>query len=222
MAYITLSNANKIIYNSDIKSLDLTGEVYKIPIRFFSKYEENSLLAIKELLEDPDKYFTEIYVPYHPVDTYTYIYEGRSPSYHEFADCPRLNSDYENFEVPKEIRSQGHEVVEEFREWFETVKHLLEKPDIFVERLRIKWGIVTNPRVIKKDNSGNTIVDNYTIEELEEIIDSKIKEAGKYFYKSHKNLVILKKFSKNTFLAFKPDPIENNNTGYPDWRIRSN
>ena len=78
MSFITLANTNKIIFNSDIQSLDLTGDIYKIPIYFFSKYEENALLAIQELLKDPDKYFTEIYKPYKPVDTYSYVYRAKT------------------------------------------------------------------------------------------------------------------------------------------------
>ncbi|SVE05208.1 uncharacterized protein METZ01_LOCUS458062, partial [marine metagenome] len=50
MSFITLANTNKIIYSSDIKNIDLEGSIYKIPIYFFSKYEENALLAIQELL----------------------------------------------------------------------------------------------------------------------------------------------------------------------------
>ena len=73
MGYITLANANKIISQSDINELDLEGEIYHIPIYFFSKYEKNELLGIQELLKDPKKYFTEIYQPYESVDTYSYV-----------------------------------------------------------------------------------------------------------------------------------------------------
>lgn len=220
MSFITLANTNKIIFNSDIQSLDLTGDIYKIPIYFFSKYEENALLAIQELLKDPDKYFTEIYKPYKPVDTYSYVYEGQKPGYHKFSCCPRLQSDYQNFEVPQEIKDKGPDAVQEFRQWFETVKHLLDKPDIFVERLRIKYGIVTNPKAINRDNSGSTEMENLTIEELEKRIDSLIKEAGRFFYKSEKNTTILKRFSKFTHIAYKSDDIYNNDTGYSDEEVK--
>jgi hypothetical protein len=148
MAYITLANTKKIIFNSNIKGLDLSGELYKIPIYFFSKYEKNALLAIQELLKNPEEYFYTIYKPYTPVDTYTYVYEGKHPSYHSTPNCPRLNAKYENFEIPSDIREKGADVVKEFRQWFETVKHLLERPDIFVARLQARWGIVTNPNAI--------------------------------------------------------------------------
>ena len=220
MAYITSANQKRIIFESEIKGLDLTGEIYKIPIYFFSKYEENQLLAIQELLKDPEKYFNTIYKPYTPVDTFTMVYEGRYPSYHRVADCPKLTSNYENFEIPQKIRAKGKAEILKFREWFETVKHLLEKPDIFVMRLHSRWGIVTKPKAITADNSGTVEMENPTIEELEQRIDFKIKEAGRFYYKDHKHTTILRRFSKCTFLAYKAEPIEGNDTGYSDEEVK--
>ena len=220
MAYITLSNTNKIIFNSDLRGLDLSGQLYKIPIYFFSKYEENALLAIQELLKDPQNYFNEIYVPFKPIDTFSYVYEGKHPSYHNISTCPRLISKYENFEIPVDIKEKGNETVQEFRRWFETVKHLLEKPDVFVVTLQARWGIITNPNAISRDNSGTTETKELTIEELEKSIDEKIKEAGRFYYQSNKNKTILHKFSKFTSCAYKPDPIRNNDTQYSDTEIK--
>ena len=132
MAYITTSNALHIIYKTDIKSLDLDGAVYKKKIFFFSKFEENSLLAIQELLKDPDKYFTEIYKPVVVKDTHKLVYEGKPPAYHKAIDCPRISANYENFEIPEAIREKGVDEVVKFRKWFEENKHLLDKPDVFV------------------------------------------------------------------------------------------
>jgi hypothetical protein len=220
MAYITLANTNKIIFNSDIQSLNLAGEIYKMRIYFLSSYEENALLAIQELLKDPENYFNEIYEPYEASDTFSYVYEGQKPAYHKYPCCPRLQSDYQNFEIPSDIKEQGQEVVQEFREWFETVKHLLEKPDVFVMRLHARWGIETNPKAINRYNSGSTIIENFTIEELEEKIDGLIKAAGRFYFKTGKNTEILKRFSKYTYLAYKRDHIYNNNTGYSDEEVK--
>jgi hypothetical protein len=220
MAYITLANTNKIIFKSDIKELNLQGEIYRIPIYFLSKYEENALLAIQELLKDPVKYFNEIYQPYEAVDTYSYVYEGQQPAYHKFSCCPRLQSDYQNFEIPSDIQEKGPEAVKEFREWFEEVKYLLDRPDVFVARLQARWGIVTNPKAINRDNSGSTIIENLTIKELEDKIDTLIKEAGRFYYKSNKNKEILKRFSKFTFIAYKDDDIHDNDTKYSDEEVR--
>lgn len=173
------------------------------------------------MLKNPEKYFNEIYVPYEPVDTFTLIYEGKKPSYHKFADCPRLHSVYENFEIPSEIRELGKEKINEFRNWFETVKHLLDDPETFVMRLKLRWGIETNPNAIIFHNSGSTEIENLNVEELESKIDLIIKNAGRFYYKSEKNKAILSKYSKFTYLAYKSEKIENNETNYSDEEIKA-
>lgn len=220
MAYITLANTNKIIFDSDLNGLDLDGQVYKMKIYFLSRYEESALLAIQELLKDPEKYFKTIYKPYKPKDTFSFVYEGKKPGYHQYPCCPMLNSDYQNFPVPEQIKEKGHSAVIEFREWFKTVEHLLERPDVFVMRLKAKYGIETNPQAINKENSGNTAIKNETIAELEERIDGLIKDAGRFYYASDKNKKILSRFSKWTFLAYKTKPIDGNETGYSDEDVR--
>ncbi len=221
MAYITLANANSIVFNSDLKDLDLSGEIYKIPIYFLSRYEEQSLLAIQELLQNPEHYFTEIYQPHEPTDSYKYVYEGKSPAYHNDSNCDRLNADWENYEIPSDIRDRGPDAVLEFREWFETVAHLIEdRPDAFVMRLQARWGIVTNVNAISRGNSGHLELDNITIKDLESRIDNLIKSAGRFYYRSAKTKAVLRQFSKYAFLGDQDEPIKNNRTGSPDHEVK--
>ncbi|MHA1692181.1 MAG: hypothetical protein ACTSU7_11185 [Candidatus Heimdallarchaeaceae archaeon] len=217
MAYITLANASSIIFKSEIKNLDLQGELYKKKIYFYSKFEKNALLAIKELLENPEAYFTDVYEAFEPLDTYTLVYEGRRPAYHNQLDCPSLSSDYENFEIPEEIREEGKTKVIEFRMWFESVRHLLEdRPDAFVARLQARWGIHTNVNAISRGNSGFLEMENITIEDLECRIDERIKSAARFYYKSEMTQAVLRRLSQYTFLAYKDEPISINHTGYDD------
>lgn len=218
--HITLANINKIIFNSDIKFLNLSGEIYKIPIYYYSKFEKNALLAIQELLKDPENYFKTIYKPYITIDSYTLVYEEQKPAYHKHSICTKLNADYHNYTIPLEIKEKGPEAVIEFRNWFKTVAHLLLKPDVFAERLRLKYGIITNPENIMIKNSGITEIENYNIEELEERIEELIRLSKNFFDASKKNKEILSKFSKYTFLAYKDNRIKNNNTGYNDEEVK--
>jgi hypothetical protein len=218
--FITLSNAKNIIKKSEIKSISIIGEIYKIPIHFLNRYEQNELLAIKELLKNPEKFFNEMYIPYEPIDTFTKVYEGKKPSYHKSPKCLRLHATYLNFTIPYEIKSKGKDAVIEFRRWFETVKHLyLSDPAMFVFRLHAKYGIITNPNAIKHDNSGFFELENPTIAELEEEIDKLIKEAGRFYYSCEKNTEILKVFSKNTFLAYNGKLEHFNTTQYSSEEI---
>ena len=205
MNYITTSNAKKIIYDSDLKNIDLNGQIYKIPIYFYSKYEKNSLLAIRELLKNPESYFDNIYKPYVSTDTYRYVYEGNSPRYHNDLGCELLNSDFKNYIIPEPIAGDPDKVVE-FREWFETNKHLIQdNPDLFVINLQHRWDILTNVRSIERLNSGVDEVDDLTIEELEDKIDALIKDAGRFYYKSTMTKKVLSKYSRRTFLLNKQD-----------------
>lgn len=107
-----------------------------------------------------------------------------------------------------------------FRKWFHENRHLLNKPDVYVIRLQARWGIVTNPRAINAPNSGPEGIDNYNLEELESNIDDIIKEAGKFYHSNNKNTVILKRFNRYTFLAYKEEIIEDNITGYSDEEVK--
>lgn len=220
MAYITLANTNKIIFESDLNESQLSGVVYDMKIFFLSKKEKNSLLAVQELFKNPEQYFKKIYKQHKPVDTFSFVHEGKKPSYHKFSCCPNLNADYQNFPIPEEIRQKGKAAIIEFREWFKSVEHLLEKPEVFVMRLKAKYGISENPKAITKGNSGSASINNEKIEDLIDDINELIKDAGRYYYEKDKHTKILKQFSKLTFLAYVDYPIKNNETGYSDKLVK--
>lgn len=217
MAYITTANANSIIYKIDVNSLDLQGELYKRPIYFFNKYEKNSLLAIKELFLDSEKFYNEYYKPIITKDTFNFVFEGKPPAYHKSIDCNRISSDYENFQIPESIKEKGKETVIKFRKWFLENQYLLSKPDIFIARLQMRWGIVSNLKNINKENSGFTEFENFTPKQIEEKIDSLIIKAGKLYYEETE---ILKRFNKYAYLGNKESPIKNNNTGFSDKKVK--
>lgn len=225
--YITISNFKKIVYGmSDIKNLNLQGAVYKKDIYSFSRYEKNGLLAIKELLKDPENYFDKIYKPLEvKSDTYQWVneYEGQSPAYHKTKDCIRLKSDYTNFKIPDKIQERGRDAVIEFRKWFkEEGLSLLEKgTDIFEMRLQIKYEINAEIETVRETNKGIISFNNYTIEELENTIDEKLREAGRYYNESEKNKTIISKYSTRTFLANPQYSIEDNDTKYSEEEIRT-
>ena len=209
-----------IIYQTNLEVIDSSRELYKNPIYFFSEFEKKRLLAVYELFEDSEVFFAETYKSRTSEDTLTMVYEGSTPSYHENIDCNRLRSDYENFKIPPDIKEKGKAAVNEFREWFKTVEHLYnEAPDKFVARLQMRWGITTNVKAINIGNSGTVKMENRTIPKIEEAIDRRIKEAGRFYYQSQKNTEILKIFSRKTYMAYKED-IWGNNTSYSDDEVK--
>lgn len=222
MAYLTKSNSLKIIARIDFKQIgNLQGEVYKKPIYFFSDYEKNNLLGLKELLKDPETFIQEFYVPIENTDNLRYVYEGGKPAYHAKPDCERLNSNYRNFEIPEEIREKGKDEVLKFRSWFKENQYLLEKPDVFVARLQMAFGVTMNPKAIDYENSGVEVKENLNLEELERRINKYISDAGQYFNNADQEKKdVIRRFQKYTFLAYSNKDIQNNNTRFSDETIK--
>mgnify|MGYP006965341209 FL=1 len=71
------------------------------------------------------------------------------------------------------------------------------------------------------ENSGTTIMNNWTQEELESKINERLKQAGKYYYQSPKNTAILKQYGKLAYLGNSPNQIINNRTGYSDAEVKT-
>jgi hypothetical protein len=84
----------------------------------------------------------------------------------------------------------------------------------------MRWGIETNPKAIQYKNTGYYKLENYSIEELEEKIDDLLTEAVQYYKSSERATAVLKKYSRATFLAYRPGRLENNDTGYSDKEIK--
>lgn len=222
MAYLTKSNSMKIIARIDFKKIgDLGGEVYKKPIYFFSNYERNNLLGLRELLKDPENFIKEYYIPIKTSDSMRYVYEGGNPSYHSKPDCERLNSNYKNFEIPEIVREKGKEEVASFRTWFKENQYLIDRPDVFVAKLQIAFGVIMNSKSIEYENSGVEIKENINLGELENKINQIISNAGQYYNKADEEKKdIINRYQKYTSIAYSQKDIQNNNTRFSDETIK--
>ena len=223
MVFITVANSKRILRKLDWKGLNLEGEVYDRPIHFFNKKEEQSLLAYKEFLMNPERFVKDVYQKAEIKDSYRYVYEGEAPCYHQTEDCERLNAEFCNFRVPEEIRNRGIAMVQRFRTWFKSNRYLLEgKEDVFEMRFYAAFHMrLKIEEIAPLKNSGTTIINNWTQEELESKINEKLKQAGKYYYQSPKNTAILKQYGKLAYLGNSPNQIINNRTGYSDAEVKT-
>lgn len=220
MAYITKANSKKILHKLNLKNANLKGTIYEKPIYFFSKMEEQSLLAYQMFVKEPQKFITEVYqrVPIKE-DTMTYVFEGEAPCYHNVPYCERLHADYCNFRIPKEIIEKGEGL--RFRNWFKSNLYLLDGDRSVLEmRINIAFGINIHLEDIVCKNSGYVAIDNLPLNKLVEMINKKLDGASRFYYASAKNTCILKRFSKLTFLAHRLIPIQNNDTGYSDEEVK--
>jgi hypothetical protein len=242
MAYITKSNASRIIKKVSLKDLpDLEGSIYKKEIYFFSRYEIKELLLVKSLMKDPEKFAIELYVPISNKDNLQYVFESElNPSYHAKHDCERLNSNFRNFEIPFEIKQRARDrasnegksnkdidafeklQVVEFRNWFREHFNLFQnEPEEFLRRLDVRWNVQRNINEIERDNSGVEDIENLNLEELEKEIDRIISSAGQFFTNNPDKQEIIRRFQKMTFLAYKKDKILNNDSDLSDDELRT-
>jgi hypothetical protein len=232
MAYITKSNSKRILRKINLSQISgVEGEVYKKPIYFLSNYETKYLLLMQSLLKDPEKFAIEVYQPVTNKDTLTYVYESEQPpAYHTNKDCEKLHASFKNFQIPFEVKQRvqeqgGEELVKlqvlKFRDWFKKHFDLFQKDSQgFLRRLDIDWNIQRSVSEIDKENSGTENIENYRLEDLEKEIDKIISEAGKFFNSNPDKQNIIRRFQKLTFLAYKSNPIDKNDTGFSDEELK--
>jgi hypothetical protein len=230
MPYITKGNVTKIISHIDMRKLpgnfgDLKGKVYKQAITFFSLIEQNNLLLRKEFYRNPSS-FLEVYQRIEKKeDTYTYTYEGGTPAYHFALDCPRLNSNFDSYEIPVEIKEKGKDAVIQFRKFFAQNKELLDRnPDAFYGKMTAAFALKTLLKPVDYKNSGSELIEITNLLDLEETINRLLLDFQDFYWKSTpEKRMMMNQFTRLTFLAFPPynqKVIQNNETGFSDAEVR--
>jgi len=230
MPYITKGNISKIISHVDIKKLpsnfaNLKGNVYKQAITFFSLAEQNNLLLRKEFYRNPNS-FLEIYQKIEKKeDTYNYTYEGGTPAYHSTLDCTRLNSNFDSYEIPVEIKKKGKDAVISFMKFFAQNRELLDtNPDAFYGKMTAAFALKTLLKPANYKNSGSQLIEITDLAELEATINKLLLDFQDLYWRStpHKRMM-MNRFMRLTFLAFPPysqNIIQNNETGFSDTEVR--
>lgn len=223
MAFLTASNYHKIISDSDIKDIEVNeNEIFKKPIYLLSKFDKQKIIALQSLFSDPlnftNKYYKKLLKK---EDTLSYIFEGGKSAYHIYSDCDRLTSNFTNYEIPLELRDKGSNEIKKFRTWFKQNMYLLEKPDVFNEKLRLSFGLKNQLKPVNYDNSGVNEIENLNLEELEKKINNLLNEAAQYYKKSEeKKQAVIRKFQRISFLGYTEKEIKNNDTGYSDEALK--
>lgn len=232
MVYITQSNAASIVYKIDRTELGhLDGEVYTKRIIILSEHEKRRLLVIRKFFEDPELFIDRYFGNAREQRDEDLVFEGSAPAYHASAECERLHAEYMNYEIPKQIKEKEKTepcIRSRFRQWFKENCYLLDennpkyRPDFFILRIRSEFKVdIVDVRQIVRPNSGLTNMKNRSLEEIQSEIDRILKEAGQWFYASAKHTAILREYQKKTYLAYKDEPLPDNNTGYADDEVKT-
>jgi hypothetical protein len=222
--YITKSNCKRFVRKLDEVTLDaISEELYRRDIYFFSRRERANLKGIRELFRNPETFEMKYYKPIVTKDSLKYVFPETPPSYHKDNTCDRLNSNFKNYEIPVIIREKGAEEVLQFRKWFKENNCQSMNAKQYIEAIQRRFIYVgpINPATIERDNSGIEEKQNYSLESLENALDSILQDCDKFFDQNINLRSLIVTYQKWTFLAFTFGKIENNSSGLTDQELRS-
>ena len=206
--FITKANAERIVNQMDLSEIDILEFKRSMKFKWFNNGELKKLKAFMTFFSDPELFATQ-YVKLQPRENGNkFVYQGGSPAFHDASTCERLNADFKNIYVPKEIETSGRR--DEYIKWCEEKRELFEKhPDQFRFRLKQVFNLTIDP-FVRYENSGFESFDNYSLEELELAIDKKIKDARAFYNESEENWEVLSMFALQSFNYKFPDKIDFN------------
>lgn len=108
---------------------------------------------------------------------YLFTSASSAPSYHKSLNCKTLANDFENFEIPLEIRDKGVDQVNRFRDFAKENRGLLKngKEYLFIQRLKDEFRLKCDIHKISFHNSGKVEVSKMSTPNIKENILQIIK-----------------------------------------------
>ena len=182
-AFITLNNFKSIVcktnYSKDCQDLE---DLYKSKLSHILSEPELALLRSYKAILESSPLELESYKPVlKKADTKNHVYKWLPPAYHFSSSCERLRSDYQNFEIPPEIKDKGDSEIAKFREFFSEHRSLLKDGEgKFLDKLEAVFFLKNRPISIFANNSGSLATDNIDLEHLENTIDLLLHDAEKF------------------------------------------
>lgn len=175
--YITQSNLKKLAFRSEIIENNLSNLYETIYDRqdlrgYVSKSEAQQLGTLATFLQQSEDQLIQLASrsksPASSTQSSSLIFVSGPPKYHKDATCDTLTRDFENFEIPEQIRVRGKDAVEAFRNFAKANRKLLNegKEDVFILRLKRQFNLTSDIGKISFSNSGKTMVqkDDSTID----------------------------------------------------------
>ncbi|MGJ7918239.1 hypothetical protein ACI48D_22565 [Massilia sp. LXY-6] len=103
---------------------------------------------------------------------YLFTSASSAPSYHKSIDCKTLTNDFENFEIPLEIRNKGDDEVNRFRNFAKENRGLLKngKEYLFIQKLKDEFRLKCDINKISFHNSGKVEVSKMSTPNIKENI----------------------------------------------------
>lgn len=217
MAFITISKFLSMVSLIDQKNSRFNiNDLYKSSLTVLSIKERERLALVRELFKNPEIQVSLKYNKFvKPVKSYRFVRESSGSSYHTDESCSRLNSDYENYEIPDEIKKRGDAECQRYISWFLSHEYLLAEiggHEKFIFARNSLFDLKDKDiGEVHENNSGVTYVENINLESLERDIDNLLEKA-KAFKRAPLNVDVMIDYadeSKTTGLNDKSQAILN-------------
>lgn len=175
--YVTNSNMFILstLFTKGNSNMDLNQELFKIDQRWFTTTELQTMITAKMLFEFPEQLLVKIEKLKIEKNSRT-MSSFNGAAYHADCNCEKLLSDYESYKIPDEI---GEEEEEEFKIFFQKILDAKLPDAIKIHQFQQKYPDIDYPEYMHFENSGVDSMDNFSIRDLENQIDSEIKKVEK-------------------------------------------
>jgi hypothetical protein len=220
--FITKANAYQIIHSRKHRNyLDNNSKAFS-HFKWLNNAERSNFLGFFYLFTNPEK----ILVDYKRIDeTYydskKYVFSSQ-PAYHRYQDCKRLQSSFKNYVIPDEIREKGEGEITEFKNFFIDNEELLcYNQDAFNMRLKFKFSLNTQAKMVNYENSGVQEFENFNLEDLKRKVRQILNDTNSFYNSSVAHRNILDEFGHCAFIGKQRIPPQNNRTEYDNEKIWS-
>lgn len=189
---ITTSNFKKIIEKSKIVIEEDITTTFKsiydeINLRpYLNKNEAVDIRKLVEFLTNPEMHSSlskeqrnankmKMAIPLQ--SNYIFTSSSSSPKYHKNSECRTLLNDFENFEIPAEIKCRDEKEIEKFRAFARENRGLLKNGNdhLFIKKLKEKFDLTSDINKISFNNSGKIEVLKMSTINIKEKISEIIK-----------------------------------------------
>lgn len=188
--YITNNSLNQVLYRLDKNEFSYDPDKYQLDrfAKILTKPEQKYLAFYAEMIEHPENLLIiqERYIQNEKKDHFAFIHESKYWTYHSEKDCDRLISDFENYELPVEIKGKPEEV-KIFRDFYKAHSNEYDlDTDIGWERFLVQIGAKLGkqfknpPKKIEFSNSGVIDFENLSLGDTELSINELLAKMEAY------------------------------------------
>ncbi|QMU30577.1 hypothetical protein [Adhaeribacter radiodurans] len=224
MIYLTKAKILSVLKNINGKEVQSpTKNHFKKKYFYLNKTNIDNITTFYLFFKDPKRFIENELVQWKETDTFIYEFP---PAFHKTPECKYLQSRFENIYIPQKVREK--KIVKELKIWGNENKTLFQVDrKTYIEKC-IKYFNLKYPDLnldtsdfdeVIKENSGVESFENFTLEELKELIEKYLDDAKKYFEEEQK-MKVLEHFKEKSFLKFSRAPIRYNPTDLDDYEVK--